>query len=129
MATNRSLNKIRVTRLFGAGAAKGLLDPQVNMLVKHQQDPRWIVGLDSGNYQISLALASGGAACAKAYPHECYIDEPVASGYGWPTSDDSVLFGHDGGINASGPPVIQGTGMWFVDGGGTPTGFCRPFDD
>lgn len=125
MAVNKSSNKVRVNRLFGGSDARGMMDPHVDMLVKNGIDSRWITTLDSGNYQVGLALASGGTTIAKAYPHNLVIDEPVASGYGWPTSTDCILFGHSGAF-PSGVPEALGTGMFYESGAGNEVGFSRP---
>lgn len=91
---NKSTNKVRVTRLFGAGATVGLTDPKVNMKVRVGIDERWIVGLDAGNGQVSLAPASGGTPTMKAYPHDLACDTGVASYFGWPAGSGSTTFGH-----------------------------------
>jgi hypothetical protein len=67
------------------------MNPAVHMQVRHGQDPFWIVALQSGNYTVDLALTSGGAPVRRAYPNDLMVDEPVASGFGWPTTGGSVM--------------------------------------
>lgn len=124
MPTNKSENKVRVTRLFGGGGVLGLMDPKVNMQVKYGQSPYWVKALDAGNFQAQLALASGGAVKQKAYPHDLQVDVTVASGFGWPASADSVLFGHNG-VFANGVPSVPGTGVSYLGGDGTVHTFGR----
>jgi hypothetical protein len=121
---NRSTNKVRVTRFFGAGAVVGLIDPKVNMKVRYGQDIRWIVGMDSGNpLQVKLAKSSGGTILFnRAYPHELLMDTTTASGWGWPSNANSVTFGHSG-CYPGGVPRIQGTGTTYLAGAGLPTTF------
>ncbi len=125
MPLNKSENKIRVTRSPGMDCVLGFMDPHVNMKVKFGIDFRWITGLDSGNFQVGLALASGGTTIAKAYPHQLIIDAPVASGYGWPTTGGSHKFTHESGIGASGPPTALGNHMVFLKGDGSTNDFTR----
>ncbi len=122
MPANKSLNKVRATRLFGAGASVGLTDPKVHMQVKHASQTRWIKTLDSGNFQVGLALGSGGAVIAKAYPHDLTCSTGVASYFGWPASNTSTKFGHSG-TRTSGTDDV--TGMEYFDGDGSPTRFTR----
>lgn len=124
MPTNKSTNKVRVTRLFGAGATVGLTDPRVHMKVKHQSQDRWIVGLDSGNFQVGLALSSGGAVIAKAYPHTLTVPTGTAAYFGWPAGNQSVTYGHSG-VFPQGIPVGAVSGMYYLDGTGTTAGFSR----
>jgi hypothetical protein len=122
MPVNKSTNKVRVTRLFGAGATVGFVDPQVNMRVRNGIDSRWIVALDSGNFQVSLGLASGGAVKAKAYPHDLTIDAPQASGFGWPAGTGSTTLGHNGthSIGTDDP-----TDIYVLGGDGVVTEYNR----
>jgi hypothetical protein len=115
MAFNKSENKIRVAQRLGFGVV-GLMDPAVDMNVHFGIDSRWIVALDSGNFQVGLALASGGTVCAKAYPHMLMIDTPTASGFGWPNiANEPVGFGHSG-VFPGGVPVGVGSGMYYQGG-------------
>ncbi len=124
MAANKSENKIKVTKLFGGGGVQGGMDPKVNQRIKRGQQSLWIVGLDSGNFQVSLALTSGGTAIAKSYPHEIFIDVTVASGWGWPTGGGSIGQGHSG-VFPNGVPVAIGSGTSFQSGDGTVHTFGR----
>lgn len=125
MAENVSENKVRVTHLLGSEAIVGWMHPEVHMRVHIGIDTRWITALDSGNFQVSLAKSSGGTAVQKAYPHQLVIDAPVASGFGWPTIDGCVVFGHNSGIRASGLPVADDSSLVYLKGGGPVTTFTR----
>lgn len=122
MPANKSLNKVRVTRLFGTEAAVGLVEPAVHMQVRHGIDTRWIKTLDSGNYQVGLALASGGTVVAKAYPHDLACSTGVADYFGWPGSNTSVTLGHSGTHVTGTDDVTVGT---YLKGDGEPTEFTR----
>jgi hypothetical protein len=93
---NLSLNKVRVSRLFGTEATVGLVEPFVDMQVLHGIDTRWITSINTDHGLVSLALASGGTAAGQAYPHELVCSTGVASYFGWPSSSTSATFGHDG---------------------------------
>lgn len=124
---NKSSNKVRVTKLFGGGGILGLMDPVVNLKVKYGTETRWIKALDSGNFQVSLAISSGGAIIAKAYPHDLQANVVDASGFGWNSAsagNTTVLFGHHG-VFPSGVTVIPSSGMWF-DQGNQIVEFARP---
>ncbi len=132
MPTSKSENKIRVTRLFGADDTLGLMDPAANMHVRHGQDSRWIVSLTTGNFLVNLSQASGGTVTSQAYPHWLLIDDPQASGFGWPTSSGSVVFGHHTGFFASGVPGIpglSGSGMAYTGGDSLVHTFSRVPND
>src|SRR5262245_26646011 len=96
MPANKSENKVRVVSLFGVSAPLGVMDPAVHMKVRYGQDNRWIKTLDSGNFQVGLALASGGAVIAKAYPHDLIVPSGTAAYFGWPSGGGSVKHGHKG---------------------------------
>lgn len=117
MPVNKSTSKVRVTKLFGAGATSGLADPKVHMQVKHGISDMWIKTLDSGNYQVGLALSSGGSVVAKSYPHDLSIDEDVAEYFGWPTADGSVTLGHSG-VYEGGVPIGTNNKMVYMGGDG-----------
>lgn len=118
------MNKVRVTRLFHGSEPLGYMDPKVNMRVRHGTEPRWITAVTSGNYTVSLALASGGTAIASAYPSDLVVDTPVASGFGWPTSGGSILSGHSKAF-PSGVPYVLPSGMSYMSGTGMPKLFVR----
>jgi hypothetical protein len=124
MPANKSSNKVRVTRLFGGGATAGYADPKPNMKVKHHAQDRWIVGLDSGNFQVSLSLSSGGAVMAKAYPHALTVPTGTAIYFGWPTAPGSVTLGHSG-VFPNGVALAVGSGMEYMGGNGQVTYFSR----
>jgi hypothetical protein len=119
MPVNRSTSKVRVTKLYGTDSCSGLIDPMVDMNVRHGTESRWIKALDSGNFQVGLALASGGAVIAKAYPHDLKVSETVAQYWGWPTSTGSVTAGHSG-VFPNGVPQGIGSGMAMADGDDVP---------
>lgn len=108
MGVNLSTSKIRVARVLNTQATIGLMDPALNMQVRHGNQFKWIVGLDSGNYHVSLSMSSGGTPLyLKANPHELEIlasgtvpfnanHNSTATYFGWPTVAGSVQFGHDG---------------------------------
>ncbi len=126
MAYNRDRNKIRVVRTFGTDSLLGFMDPHVHMNVRHHAQSRWIKALDSGNFQVSLSLTSGGAVMAKAYPHDLRMDAPTASGWGWPDGAENQPqgVGHSG-VFPLGVPVLSGTGLVFMQGDGEPYTFVR----
>lgn len=117
MPPNKSLNKVRVTSLFGTESNNGLTDPAVGMPVRNGSTPGWIVALDSGNFQVSLALASGGIPVTKAYPHELRVTTGAANFFGWPSGQGDVVFGHLA-IFANGTPVTAPNKMTYMSGSG-----------
>lgn len=119
------MSKVRVTELLGADAILGMMDPDVNMKVHLGIDTRWIVAIASGNTEVSLAKASGGAVNQKAYPHQLVIDAVDASGFGWPSAGDCVKFTHNSGIRASGPPTGTNNKMVFLKNSGSTHTFTR----
>lgn len=121
MPTNLSLNKVRVTRLFGTEATVGLTDPKVHMQVKRGIDTRWIKTLDSGNFQVGLAMSSGGGVVAKAYPHELACSTGVADYFGWPAGAGSYKFTHNSTHSVGTETLGSGT---YHDGVGTPNRFA-----
>jgi hypothetical protein len=124
MPANKSTNKVRVTKLFGGSHPLGYMDPKVNMRVKYGQQPLWIVGLQSGNYTVDLALSSGGTAVRRAYPHDLMVDVVDASGQGWPTGGGSVKQAH-GVTWPNGVSVGVGSGTSYLGGDGTVHTFGR----
>ncbi len=122
---NKSSNKVRVSKGKGSGAIFGLMDPAVNLRVQHGIQTKWIKSLDSGNFQVGLALTSGGTVTAKAYPHELTADLVDASGFGWPTASTVVLFGHHGSFPSGVNFQINSSGMDFLTGNQTVI-FSRP---
>jgi len=120
MPANKSSNKVRVTRLFGAGATVGLTDPEVHMQVRYGAEPRWIKTLGSGNFQVGLSIESGGAVIAKAYPHDLTCSTGVADYFGWPSDAESTSFGH-GGVRSSG--TDDTTGGYYLAGVNEPVRF------
>lgn len=119
--TNRSENKIKVTKLFGGGGTLGYMDAAVNMRVKFGQELYWITGsgrdalsypLASGNAAlIPLALTSGGPQVLKGYAMELQLDVTRASGFGWPTGGGSITLSRSG-VFPTGVPNVTPSGVW-----------------
>jgi len=125
MPENKSENKVRVTPLLGTDAVLGWMDPVVDMKVGFGIETRWIVGLDSGNNQVSLAKASGDDEVGKAYPHQLVVDNDTAYLHGFPSGDGCVSFGHNTGLRANGPPTAIGNKMVFLKSNGSTYTFQR----
>lgn len=121
---NYSENKVRVVWKKGYSHPLGLINPVSGMLVDYGISPYYIVALDSGNFQVRLALTSSGAIVKSAYPHDLSVTLAVASGdYGYPNSNGSKMYGHNAGILLDGSPVGIGTGVAEMTGNGTPVTF------
>lgn len=99
---------------WGNSAVLGKIWPIVDMQVKFgENETRWIRSVDSGNYQVELAMTSGGAVVGKAYPHMLYVSQTVANYFDWPNTN-SVLAGHSGT-----PPVGNSSYIHYLKGDGT----------
>lgn len=115
MPINRSENKVRVTKLFGAGATVGWCDPKVGMTT----DRGPVLALDAGNGQITVGVGSGNTA-QKFYPHQLNISHANATGVGdawsaaFPTGVGCVAFGRTTAV-----PIGIGSGMAYVKGDGS----------
>jgi len=107
-------NKVNVVVHFGYPAV-GRMSPVVGMEVKHGIQTRYIVALDSGNYQVSLSNLSTGVPLLKAYPHELYVTFATATGsFSWPSGDGSVKYNHSEGMLANGvPDSMDASGVYF----------------
>jgi hypothetical protein len=125
MPANRDQNKIRVFSVYGVSSPLAMMDPLVNMKVRRGIDDRWVVGLDSGNFQVSLALASGGAVVAKAYPHELMLNSGQAAYFGWPNGGSGIVTRGHKGVFPNGIPVGVGSGTTYQGGDGNPHTFGR----
>lgn len=95
------MGKVSVSKVLGTQATVGLVDPHVNMKVRNGRQDVWIVGLDSGNYHATLSMSSGGTPLyLKVMTDELQVQHSGFNGsaayFGWPTSADSVTFGHSG---------------------------------
>jgi hypothetical protein len=104
-------NKVRVSKLLGASAGMGLMDPKVGMVTDHGP----ILTLASGNHTVTVGLGTGDKPGA-FYPWQLTVTHAHATGvHAFPTGDGSVLFGHDG-IWPNGVPDVPGTGMVVFTG-------------
>jgi hypothetical protein len=121
MPFNRSEQKIRVVHTHGTGSAIGLMNPKVDMNVRHGNDLFWIESLDSGNFQVGLALSSGGAVVRKAYCHEITLDDTIAPYFGFPNgANNPVKLGHSGifGPPNGVPDDVNTNSMSYLGGDG-----------
>jgi hypothetical protein len=125
MPANRDQNKIRVFSQYGVSAPLAFMDPAVNMKVRRGNDDRWIVGLTSGNFLTNLSLASGGAVCAQAYPHELMLNSGQAAYFGWPNGGSGIVARGHKATFPNGVTVGIGSGTTYQGGDGSPHSFGR----
>lgn len=114
MPTNYSQNKVRVTRLFGAGATVGWIDPKVGMVTQQGT----VTAIASSGQSILVSVSGDGVGLVtQYYAHQLLVHQSQATGlFSYPTGDGSVAFGRNG-VWANGVPVIPGTGMYYKEGG------------
>lgn len=111
---NVSENKVRVTNLMGGGGFIGWMDPKVNMNTNFGK----ILGLDSGNFQVTVGLGTGDYP-GKFYPHQLYVTQLEATGnWSYPTGDGAHQFGHHD-VFPNGVQQGLGSGMAFEKADGS----------
>lgn len=122
---NYSENKVRVVLKRGQSHPVGLINPVSGMPVAYGISNYYIVALDSGRFQVSLALTPTSGIVKKAYPHDLTVEYATATGvaYGYPNSNGSKVYGHNQGILLNGSAVGIGTGVAEMTGKGTPITF------
>ncbi len=121
MPSNLSENKVRVVKLFGASAGKGMMDPKVNMSTNQGT----IVQVkSSGTFLVSVS-GQGVGSPRDFYAHQLFVSEDQATGvFSYPTGDGSVVFGRAQEW-PSGVPVASVTGMFYATPDGVPFEFQR----
>lgn len=111
---------VRVTKILGGGGAIGEMLPRPNMVTNQGT----IVGLDSGNYLVSVSGANV-RTLTKYYPDQLWVNYSHATGvWSWPTGDGSVVYGHSG-VFPNGVPLGMRSGLYFEDQAGVHV-FSRP---
>ncbi len=106
-------NKVRVTSCFGAGCDLGVMDGQVNMVVKYGIQEFYIVA--TGDSQAALSFSQGGTEVRQAYYKDLVTEYNHATGiWSYPSGDGAYEFGHHQGVMANGIPVMIGTGHSYM---------------
>lgn len=117
-------SKVRVTSIFGAGCDRGVMDPKVNMVVKHGIQEYYVKAI--GDQFVDLAFTQGGTLVAQAYARELVVEYNHATGiWSYPSGDGAYEFTHHDGVMANGVPASVGTGHSYMGGNGTVYTFGR----
>lgn len=110
-------SKVRVTRLFGGGAAVGAMDPKVGMVtdqgtVLEVSDHVSVSGTDVGVPR-------------DFYAHQLFVSQAEATGsWSYPSGDGAVVFGRAVTWPDGVPDAID-TGMYYNPGHSAPVAFSR----
>lgn len=107
-------NKIRVFKGYSVTHPHGVIDPIVDMPVRHGIDDLNIISVDSGNYTVNLGTGIGTDIIRKAYTADLMLTLDNATGtYSYPTGDGGYSYSHKQGAYSSGPvSAINDSGVY-----------------
>lgn len=112
MPSNLSENKVNVVKTVGTGSLLGRIEPIVNMVT----DQGTIVGLDSGNFQVSVS-GNGVGLPTKFYPKDLFVTLDHATGtWSYPTGDGSLAFSRQTFTQVNGTGVYAATAYGYTTG-------------